>query len=61
MYFTDRGIEELEARRGEESLPVAWLAEQLRDFVNLNPSFETAIDRLAVYLARSDDDLDLDE
>ena len=56
MYFTDRGIEELEARRGDEDLAVAWLAERLRDFVNLNPSFETAIDRLAVFLARSDDD-----
>jgi Family of unknown function (DUF6104) len=56
MYFTDRGIEELEARRGEEDVAVAWLAERLRDFVNLNPSFETAIDRLAVFLARSDDD-----
>jgi hypothetical protein len=56
MYFTDRGIEELEARRGEEDIAVAWLAERLRDFVNLNPSFETAIDRLAVYLARSDDE-----
>jgi hypothetical protein len=56
MYFTDRGIEELEARRGDEDVAVAWLAERLRDFVNLNPSFETAIDRLAVFLARSDDD-----
>ena len=56
MYFTDRGIEELEARRGGEDVAVAWLAERLRDFVNLNPSFETAIDRLAVYLARADDE-----
>jgi hypothetical protein len=58
MYFTDRGIEELEARRGDEVVAVAWLAEQLRDFVNLNPAFETAVDRLAVFLARSDDDED---
>jgi hypothetical protein len=56
MYFTDRGIEELEARRGDEEVTVAWLAERLRDFVNLNPSFETAVDRLATFLARDDEE-----
>ena len=56
MYFTDRGIEELEGRRGDEQVTVAWLAERLRDFVDLNPGFETAIDRLASWLARLDDD-----
>ncbi|HZR52861.1 MAG TPA: DUF6104 family protein [Streptosporangiaceae bacterium] len=56
MYFTDRGIEELEARRGEESVSLAWLAERLRDFVNLNPEFEVAVDRLAVFLARDDEE-----
>jgi hypothetical protein len=56
MYFTDRGIEELETRRGDEEISVAWLAERLRDFVNLNPSFDTAVDRLATWLARLDDD-----
>jgi hypothetical protein len=61
MYFTDRGIEELEARRGEEQVAVAWLAERLRDFVNLNPDFDVAVDRLATWLARLDDDLDADE
>jgi hypothetical protein len=55
MYFTDRGIEELETRRGDESVDVAWLAERLRDFVNLNPEFDTAVDRLATWLARLDD------
>ena len=30
MYYTDRGIEELENRRGEEEVSFAWLAEQLR-------------------------------
>jgi hypothetical protein len=55
MYFTDRGIEELEARRGDDSVDVAWLAERLRDFVNLNPEFDTAVDRLATWLARLDD------
>jgi Family of unknown function (DUF6104) len=56
MYFTDRGIEELEERRGDEQVAVAWLAERLRDFVNLNPDFEVAVDRLATWLARLDDD-----
>src|SRR5487761_794466 len=59
MYFTDRGIEELEARRGDEEIAVAWLAERLRDFVNLNPSFEVAVDRLATWLPRFDDEEDL--
>ena len=56
MYFTDRGIEELERRRGNEEVSIAWLAEQLRDFVDLNPEFETAVERLATWLAREDDD-----
>ncbi len=58
MYFTDRGIEELEERRGEDQVTMAWLAERLRDFTDLNPDFEVAIDRLAVFLARLDDDED---
>jgi Family of unknown function (DUF6104) len=58
MYFTDRGIEELEQRRGDEQVAVAWLAERLRDFVNLNPDFDVAVDRLATWLARLDDDDD---
>ena len=56
MYFTDRGIEELETRRGDEDIAVSWLAERMRDFVNLNPNFETAVDRLATYLARDDEE-----
>ena len=55
MYFTDRGIEELEQRRGEEEVTLEWLAERLRAFVDLNPEFETAVDRLATFLARDDD------
>ena len=58
MYFTDRGIEELEERRGDEQVAVAWLAERLRDFVNLNPDFDVAVDRLATWLARLDNDDD---
>ena len=57
MYFTDRGIEELTERRGTETVSLEWLAEQLRLFVDQNPQFETAVDRLATWLAR-DDDLD---
>jgi hypothetical protein len=56
MYFTDRGIEELAARRGEEEFLVAWLAERLSEFVDLNPEFETPVERLATWLARLDDD-----
>ncbi len=58
MYFTDRGIEELAARREDEELSVDWLADRMRTFVDLNPEFETAIDRLAVFLARDDDEDD---
>jgi hypothetical protein len=56
MYFTDRGIEELESRRGDESVSFAWLAEQLRVFVDLHPEFETPVERLATWLARDDED-----
>lgn len=58
MYFTDRGIEELESRRGDEEVSLAWLAERLRTFVDLNPEFEVAVERLATWLARADDDED---
>lgn len=58
VYFTDRGIEELEQRRGEEEVTLDWLAQQLRTFVDLNPEFETPIERLATWLARLDDDED---
>jgi hypothetical protein len=60
MYFTDQGIEELDDRRGDEQVTMAWLAERLRDFVDLNPEFETAVDRLASWLARLDADSDSD-
>ena len=56
MYFTDRGIEELELRRGDDEVSLAWLAEQLRTFVDLNPDFETPVARLATWLARLDAD-----
>jgi Family of unknown function (DUF6104) len=60
MYFTDAGIEELDERRGDEQVAMSWLAERLRDFVDLNPEFETAVDRLASYLARLDADAEQD-
>ena len=55
MYYTDRGLEELQARRGDEQVSLAWLAEQLRVFVDLNPEFEVPVERLATWLARLDD------
>ena len=58
MYFTDRGIEELQRRKGEEEVSVNWLADRLREFVDLNPEFETPVERLATWLARLDDDPD---
>jgi hypothetical protein len=56
MYFTDRGIEELAERRGDEQVSVEWLADRLRTFVDLNPAFEDAVERLASFLARDDSD-----
>ena len=56
MYFTDRGIEELAERRGEETVSMSWLAERLRQFVDANPDFEVPVERLATWLARLDDD-----
>ncbi|HEU5034065.1 MAG TPA: DUF6104 family protein [Mycobacteriales bacterium] len=58
MYFTDRGIEELQERRGAETVTLAWLAERLQTFVDLNPEFETPVERLATWLARLDDEED---
>jgi Family of unknown function (DUF6104) len=61
MYFTDAGIEELDDRRGNEQVSMSWLAGRLRDFVDLNPEFETAVNRLGSWLARLDSDSDSDE
>ncbi|HSO70493.1 MULTISPECIES: DUF6104 family protein [unclassified Tessaracoccus] len=58
MYFTDRGLEELAHRRGHEEFTFEWLADQLRTFVDLNPEFETPVERLASWLARLDDEED---
>ena len=56
MYFTDRGIEELAARRGEEDIAFGELAALLTQFVDLHPDFEIPIERLATWLARMDED-----
>ncbi len=56
VYHTDRGIEELIDRRGEEGVTLGWLSDRLREFVDLNPEFENAVERLATWLARLDDD-----
>jgi hypothetical protein len=57
MYFTDRGIDELEAQRGDEQVSLAWVARQLREFVDQNPESEANVDRLASWLvAVSDED-----
>ena len=56
MYATDRGIEELVERRGDEQVSVEWLAERLRTFVDINPAFEDAVERIASFLARDDAD-----
>jgi len=55
MYFTDRGIEELDKRRGDEEVTLAWVAERLQEFTDLNPEFETPVERLATWLARLED------
>jgi hypothetical protein len=56
VYFTDRCIEELEQRRADDQVALAWLAARLREFVDLNPEFETPIERLATWLARLDEE-----
>jgi hypothetical protein len=58
MYFTDRGIEELQSRRGEEEVSLDWVADRLQEFVDINPEFEVPIERLATWLARLDDEDD---
>ncbi len=56
MYFTDRGLDELEAARGDEQVGIAWLVEQMRAFVDAHPEHEAAVDRFGSWLARTDED-----
>jgi hypothetical protein len=58
VYFTDRGIEELADRRGEDEVTLGWLAERLRDFIDERPDTAAAVDALASWLARLDSDAD---
>lgn len=60
MYFTDRGIEELIKRRGEEEVSLEWIALRLQEFTDDFPEFETAVERFATWLARIDDDADFE-
>jgi len=56
VYFTDRGIEELEDRRGTEQVTLGWLAERLRDFTDDHPDAADTVDSLASWLARLDEE-----
>lgn len=56
MYFTDRGIEELAERRGDDEVTLGWMAEKLAEFVDLHPEDEATVERLATWLARADAD-----
>ena len=61
MYFTDRGLEELADRRGEEQVTLAWLADQFHAYVDQYPHIEVPVERLATWLARGGtDDVDLE-
>jgi len=56
MYATDKGLEELVERRGDEEVSYAALADAMRAFVDLHPEMEVPIERLATFLARDDAD-----
>jgi Family of unknown function (DUF6104) len=58
VYDSDRGIEELDRRRGSEEVTLAWLAGRMREFVDREPDFEVPVERLATWLARLDDEDD---
>jgi hypothetical protein len=58
VYFTDRGIEELQTRRGADEVSLDWLAERFTEFIDLFPESAATVDQLATWLARLDDDDD---
>ncbi len=58
MYNSDRGLEELVERRGPETVTFAAVADRMQSFVDLHPDFEAAVEQLAVFLARDDEDWD---
>jgi hypothetical protein len=47
VYFTDRGIEELDERRGEEQVALGRLA-ALQGFADLHPEFDAPVGRHSV-------------
>ena len=57
MYFTDRGIEELVERRGDETVTLEWVGDRLRDFVDAQPGVRDP-DRALRHLAGPPDDDD---
>jgi hypothetical protein len=63
VYFTDRGLEELADRRGEERVTFGALADQMQAFVDQFPDFEVPVERLATWLARggADPDAELED
>jgi len=58
VYFTDRGLDELDDVRGDERVAIVWLVDRMREFIDLNPEHGVAVDRFASYLARVDDEPD---
>jgi len=44
------------SRRGDEQVSVEWLGARLAAFVDAHPEFDVAVDRLATWLARDDED-----
>lgn len=58
MYFTDRGLDELEDARADDEVSIAWLVDRMREFIDLHPEHEVAIERFASHLARVEDDAD---
>ncbi len=56
MYFTDRGIEELGERRGEDQVTLGWLAARLQAFAGLHPGCRVPAGRLATWPARAGDE-----
>ena len=59
MYEADAGIEELLRRLDDEgsgNVAVAWLAHQMRVFIDMHPEWDEAVNGLAGHLARADDD-----
>ena len=55
MYDTDRGIEELATRRGDDDVSLTWLTDRMRRVRRPAPGVRDPVDRLATWLARLDD------